>query len=645
MPSIAPHIALAVALVLAAVGTAAAQPARPNILWIVSEDNGPHLGAYGDRDAKTPQLDALAARGVRYTRVWSTSPVCAPARTALITGMYPAALGGEHMRSLVRLPAGMRLFPALLRSAGYYTSNNEKQDYNVMEAGDAPGDGRTPPAWRGGPAAATQMTRDVATRGVWDDSSPTAHWRNRRPGQPFFAVFNINATHESRVQARPAPATHDPASVHVPASTPDLPETRADWAAYHDNMTVMDAAAGALLSDLAADRLADDTIVFYYGDNGPGLPNAKRFVNDLGLHVPLVVHVPARLAHLAPPDYRAGGSSARPVAFVDMAPTVLSLAGLAPPRHMQGRAFMGRHIAPAPRYQFGGRGRVDERYDLLRSVRDERYVYIRNYMPHRPAGQYTWYAALTPSWKAWRAAFAAGTLAATHARYFEPKAFEELYDLAADPDQARNLAASPALAGVRDRLRAALADHARSMRDTGLLPEYLLHRGRTPWELAADRSAYAFASIFRAASDASDPAVPAERVSARLRDADAVVRYWAALGLRIRGASAVRAHEETLVGMLDDPEPGPRCAAAEALATAGSGPARDKALAALLELSDVSRHPEYVALLALNALVQVPSLPETVRASAATLPRAPVHTDQRQNNITHLVDQIASGIH
>ncbi len=645
MVSTASHIGLALAVLLAAASPAAAQPARPNILWIVSEDNGPHLGAYGDSDARTPHLDALASRGVRYTRVWSTSPVCAPARTALITGMYPAALGGEHMRSLVRLPEGVRLFPALLRQAGYYTSNNEKQDYNVMEAGDAPGDGRTPPAWRGGPAAAVQMTRDVATRGVWDDSSAGAHWRNRRAGQPFFVVFNILSTHESRVQAKPAPATHDRATIHLPASTPDLPESRADWAAYHDNMTVMDAAAGALLSDLAADGLTDDTIVFYYGDNGPGLPNAKRFVNDLGMHVPLVVHVPARFRHLAAPDYRVGGSTARPIAFVDMAPTVLSLAGLTPPRHMQGRAFMGPHIAPAPRYLFGGRGRIDERYDLLRSVRDERYVYIRNYMPHKPAGQYTWYAALMPSWQAWRTAFTAGTLSAAHARYFQPKPAEELYDLQSDPDQARNLAAAPALARVRDRLRAALVEHMRSIRDTGFLPEYLLHRGRSPWELAAARTAYDVAAILRVASEASDPAVTADRLSGRLESADAVVRYWAALGLLVRGAPAVHAHEAVLLRLLDDPEPGPRCAAGEALATAGSGPVQARALATLLELSDVSRHPEYVALLALNALVQVPSLPETVRVRVAALPRAPVHTDQRQNNITHLVDQIATGIH
>ena len=186
--------------------------------------------------------------------------------------MYPASLGAEHMRSLVRLPSGVRMFPALLRQAGYYTSNNDKQDYNVMEYGDAPGDGRTPPRWRGGEQAVKALARDVETRGVWDESSPTAHWRKRKPGQPFFAVFNLNATHESRIHSKPAPKRHDPAKVHVPPWMPDTPESRADWAAYHDNMTVMDAQAGALLADLAADGLAGETIVFYYGDNGPGLP-------------------------------------------------------------------------------------------------------------------------------------------------------------------------------------------------------------------------------------------------------------------------------------------------------------------------------------------------------------------------------------
>ncbi len=248
----------------------------------------------------------MARRGLRYRYVWSTAPVCAPARTAIITGMYPQSTGGEHMRSLVRLPAGMRFFPALLREAGYYTTNNSKQDYNVMEAGD----GRSPPIWRQGGGAAAL---DVRTDGVWDDSSPTAHWRNRRPGQPFFAVFNIMETHESFIHRKPAPKVHDPATVRVPAAMPDIPEVRADWAAYHDNMTVMDEIAGRLLAELDAAGVADDTIVFYYGDNGPGLPRNKRFVYDAGLHVPLIVHVPERFRALAPQGYRPGGPE-RPAA-------------------------------------------------------------------------------------------------------------------------------------------------------------------------------------------------------------------------------------------------------------------------------------------------------------------------------------------
>ena len=289
----------------------------------------------------------------------------------------------------------------------------------------------------------------------------------------------------------------------------------------------------------------------------------------------MIVHVPAKFRHLAPPDYADGGASARPVGFVDFAPTVLALAGLTPPSHMQGRAFMGAAASPSPRYLFAARGRMDERYDLMRSVRDERYVYVRNYMPHRPAGQYLWYGALMPSWRAWRDRFlAGGTMSAAQASYWRTKPTEELYDLRRDPDQLRNLADAPALGKVRARLRAALTAHAREIRDVGFLPEYLLHRGRVPRELGLDRDAYDLDRVREAASDASDPRVPLAKMRQRLVSEDSAVRYWAAVGYVVRGAAAVGADEAALVSLLDDQEPGPRCAAGEALARWGSAPIR-----------------------------------------------------------------------
>jgi len=212
---------------------------RPNILWITSEDNGTELGCYEDPYARTPHIDRLAARGLKYLNAWSNAPVCAPARTTIISGMYPPSTGSEHMRSLVKLPAGFRMFPQYLRDAGYYCTNNAKEDYNLKKPGQ-----------------------------VWDESSRQAHWRNRQPGQPFFAVFNITTSHESQLRKRPHRLVHDPSQAPVPTYHPDTPEVRHDWAQYYDKLTEMDTEVGERLDELEVAGLADHTIIFYYGDHG-----------------------------------------------------------------------------------------------------------------------------------------------------------------------------------------------------------------------------------------------------------------------------------------------------------------------------------------------------------------------------------------
>jgi uncharacterized sulfatase len=207
----------------------------PNIVWLTSEDHGPHLGCYGDLYADTPNLDKLAAQGMLFKRAWSTAPVCAAARTALISGIYPPSLGAEHMRSLVSLPAFMKMYPQYLREAGYYCSNNAKEDYNLVEPGQ-----------------------------VWDDSSGDAHWRNRGSGQPFFSVFNFGMTHESQIRAADANTVHELAGVRVPAYQPDTPEVRSNWAQYYDRITQLDSAVAEALSALEQARLSEDTIVFFF---------------------------------------------------------------------------------------------------------------------------------------------------------------------------------------------------------------------------------------------------------------------------------------------------------------------------------------------------------------------------------------------
>lgn len=241
----------------------AADVPRPNILWITCEDIGPHIGAYGDSYADTPNLDKLASQGVLYRHAWSNAPVCAPARTTIISGMYPPSTGSEHMRSMTVLPPSFKMFPCYLRETGYYTSNNAKEDYNLAHTG-----------------------------AVWDESSGKAHWRKRAKGQPFFSVFNHLITHESQIRTRPHTWIHDPTKARIPAYHPDTEEVRKDWAQYYDNITTMDRQAGALLKALEDDGLAGDTIIFFYGDHGSGMLRNKRWPYNCGLQVPLLVRIP-----------------------------------------------------------------------------------------------------------------------------------------------------------------------------------------------------------------------------------------------------------------------------------------------------------------------------------------------------------------
>ena len=551
--------------------------APPNILWISSEDNGPHLGVYGDSYADTPNLDTLGRMGMIYRNAWSTAPVCAPARTTIISGMYPPSTGSQHMRSLTRLPADMRMFPQYLREAGYYVSNNSKEDYNLEKPGQ-----------------------------VWDESSRQAHWRKRAPDQPFFAVFNFNVTHESQIRRRPHEAVHDPAGVRVPAFHPDTPESRQDWAQYHDKITEMDGMAGRVLAELREDGLAEDTIVFYWADHGPGMPRGKRWTYNSGLNVPMILYIPEKYRQLRPAEYEEGGESRRLVGFIDLAPTVLSLAGVQPPSHFQGHAFAGEFETPPPPYAYAFRGRMDERYDMVRSVRDERYIYIRNFMPHRIYGQYIQYMFQTPTTAVWHRLYSEGKLKPPRTHFWEAKPAEELYDLESDPDETRNLAGSRSHRAVLRRFQDARVEWSLAIRDLGFLPEGAIHMragGDAPHTMGADPARYPMGRIMQMAELASSLRPDVERrLAAGMKDADSAVRYWAALGTLMRGQDSVAAVAEPLRKALSDEDPAVRIAAAEALGRYGSDSDVAKALAVLLEHADAERHGVFVAMAALNGL-------------------------------------------
>ena len=555
---------------------APSKPPRPNVLWITCEDIGPHLGCYDDPDADTPQLDRLAAKGLRYRYAWSNAPVCAAARSTIISGVYPPSLGSQHMRSMAKLPEEMKMYPCYLREAGYYCTNNSKQDYNLGLTGK-----------------------------VWDESSGKAHWKNRRAGQPFFAIFNITVTHESRIRTRPHQCVHDPEKVRVPAYHPDTPEVRLDWAQYHDNITVMDRMAGQRLQELEEAGLADQTIVVFYGDHGSGMPRSKRWPFNSGLHVPMMVYGPEKLRDLAPKEYTPGGASDRLVGFIDLAPTLLSLAGIRPPEHMQGHAFMGRFETPPPAYIYGFRGRMDERYDMVRSVRDERYVYMRHYMPHRIYGQHVNYMFVTPTTRIWKQLFDEGKLTPEQARFWQTKPPEELYDLEEDPDEVHNLADSPEHREVLQRMRAAQQAWAVRIRDVGFLPEEEIHTrstGSTPYEMGHDDAKYPMKKIMAAAElAASGKAEVLPELKKALEDEDGAVRYWAVQGILMRGDDGVASARDELLAALADDSPSVRVIAAEALGRYGSRADLEKALPVLLEAAS-GEQGGYVALLAVNAI-------------------------------------------
>lgn len=569
---------------------------RPNILWLTSEDHGPHMGCYGDTFADTPVVDALAAKGMLFEHCWSNGPVCAAARTTIIAGMYSPSTGGQHMRSMVPMPKGTKMYPQFLREAGYYCTNCSKEDYNL-----------------------------VKPEGVWDVSAGNAHWKNRKDGQPFFAIFNETCSHESQLRKRPHVAIHDPAKVRVPAYHPDTPEVRQDWAQYYDQVTLADASAGRRLKEIEEAGLAEDTIVFYYADHGSGMPRNKRWPSNSGLHVPMVVYFPEKWKHLAPKEYAPGVKSDRLVSFVDLAPTLLSIIGVQPPEWMQGHAFAGKYQTEPQPFIYGFRGRMDERYDCVRSVTDGRFVYLRNYMPHLSQGQHVAYQFETPSTRVWRKLYDEGKLTPEQSIFWkEPKDPEELYDLQNDPDEVHNLAAQPEHAETLAKMRAAQEGLALRIRDTGMLAEGEMHQrseGTTPYDMAHDDKLYALERILKIAGEATSMKSGAMAdLKAGFADPDSAIRYWSAMGIRMRGADGVSAAHDELVKAAKDSSTYVQVVANWALAKYGSDADREAAMPALVNLANWSQHNVFTSMSALNAIGDLGDKAKPVADQLKTLP-------------------------
>ena len=605
-------------LILLALCTSLTAADKPNILWLTSEDHSPTMGCYGDKVARTPNIDALAAKGMLFKKAWSVAPVCAPARTTIISGIYPSSSGGIHMRSMVSMPNGTKMYPEFLREAGYYCTNNSKTDYNLRE-----------------PAK------------LWHASSGNASWKNRPKDQPFFAIFNSTKSHESQIRTRPHTQITQPEDIRVPAYHPDTPEVRQDWAQYYDKVSEADADAGKRLKELEEAGLAADTIVFYYADHGSGMPRSKRWPSNSGLHVPFVVYFPEKYKHLAPKEYTAGGQSDRLISFVDLAPTLLSLVGIQPPDWMQGHAFAGPFQTEPQPFIFGMRGRMDERMDLVRSVTDGRYVYLRNYYPHVSQAQRVAYQFETPATRVWNDLFLAGKTTPAQSLFWRtPKDPEELYDLQSDRDEVTNLASSPKHKPILEKLRATQREHLAKIRDVGFLPEHEMHtrsKGSTPYDSAHDPAQYPFEKILAAADLASGMDSTATPELARLMtdDADSAVRFWGALGLLMRGESATRDQTAALLKALTDPSIDVRIPAAQALGQFGDTAALAKALPTLSALAAPKDHDVLTAMAALAAIEALGPKADSLKPQIATLdPNGPTPDDRYNSYVPRLIENI-----
>jgi len=570
---------------------------RPNILWITSEDNAAQwLGCYGNREAQTPRLDALAREGLLYTHAYSNAPVCAVARCTLLHGVYSVTLGTQHMRSRYPIPPQFKAYVDYLRALGYYCTNNVKTDFN-FKGND---------------------------RAIWDQCSRKAHYKHRPPGSPFFAIFNLTVSHESSLFPKkvasnrrrgeiPQQTRLDAATLTVPPYLPDLPAVRSDLATYHDTMTALDRQVGNLLDELAAAGLADDTIVFYYADHGGPTPRGKRYLTDTGVRVPLLIRVPEKWRALSP--FQPGQRVDELVSFVDFAPTLLSLGGEKKPKQMQGRPFLGSHrVAPAKDAMvFLYADRFDEIVGMRRGITDGRYKYIRCFSPHLPAAPYSYYSLSMPSWVAWREAWRAGKLSGRFNQIWQaPQPVERLFDTSADPWEINNLADAPEHAELLARLRARLRETMAETRDTGLVPESMFAT------LAGRKTIYDFVrsppfnlektlELAFLASQRKAKNLPA--LTAALTDPDPLSRYWGARGCLFLGASAHSAILQ-LTGLLTDRQPTIRITAARALFAVGKPGEGKQAL--LAELAHSLNSAE--TLLLINAITQIDATSEVPRA-------------------------------
>ncbi|MBU2906583.1 sulfatase [Arenibacter algicola] len=427
----------------------------PNIVWITSEDNSKHYQKlFDDNGIPTPNIESLAKEGLIFSRAFSNAPVCSVARSAIISGCYGPRIGAQFHRKMavVPMPDSLKMFPSYLRQAGYYTTNNSKEDYNIIKSD-----------------------------GVWNESSKKASWKNRAENQPFFHVFNIGVSHESSMhftaQGMDTIATEtDINSFKIQPNHPDTDLFKYTNALYRDKIREMDRQVGKIIKELKEDGRLDDTFLFYFGDHGGVLPGSKGYLYETGLHVPMVVHVPKNYRHLV--KNQIGSTINGFVSFIDLAPTVLNLAGISIPKEIDGTAFLGKDIESkelnSRNETYSYADRFDEKYDMVRAVRKGKYKYIRSYQPFNYDGLMNNYRYKQLAYQEWQSLYNDGKLNELQSAFFEARSPEMLFDLDTDPYETKNLADDPAYATTLITMREKLASWVKEMPDLSFYPEHYL---------------------------------------------------------------------------------------------------------------------------------------------------------------------------
>lgn len=442
--------------------TFANEIARPNFVWLISEDNGADYSAlYSPQGAVMPNIEKLAETGIVFDNAYANSPVCSTSRSTLALGVYAPSYQLQQHRSFRKVSLGNELKPLswLLKHQGYYTTNKTKEDYNFNKPDD-----------------------------TWDDSSKKAHWRNRKAGQPFFHVQSFDTTHESRLHFPPSDITKEsnmPRYIEggLPAPLPATALMKYTYQRYLQQHQKLDQQLGKVIQQLTQDNLINDTFIFYFGDHGGALPMSKGYLNDQGLRVPLVVHVPANFASRVDEKLLTTERSSRLISFVDFAPSVLALAELPPHKPHQGADRLSDTANNIDGMHYYYTDRLDEKYDTSRGIRVGRLKYVRHFMPHYPEAMFNNYRYKQAAYRELQKAFRQGALAPEAASFFTPKPSEQLFDLHNDPYELNNLVSKPEYANHLSQMRRKMDNKILETNDLSLFPESIfVHQPETEYQ-------------------------------------------------------------------------------------------------------------------------------------------------------------------